>query len=255
MDEEQIKTEISERWNESASRYDTFVSHGIHTDDEKKLWIHAFAKVLPEGNKPLSVLDVGCGTGAIGLIFAEMGHQVTGLDLSEKMMDEGRKKTKERALSMTFLHGDAENPPFPDNHFDVVINRHLLWTLPNPETALKSWKRIIKPGGRVIIIDGLWNDKRLKSLICRRCSEYLGRILYPDTAENLDYSPQLQQNLPHIGGISEAKAVIYFKNAGFEDIITENLMHIRKNQHHRLMWYQKIKPMGTYYLISGTKRA
>ena len=87
---------------------------------------------------------------------------MTGLDLSEKMMDEGRKKTKERALSMTFLHGDAENPPFPDNHFDVVINRHLLWTLPNPETALKSWKRIIKPGGRVIIIDGLWNDKSIE---------------------------------------------------------------------------------------------
>lgn len=253
MDDLQIKKEISDRWNKSAVTYDGFVSHGIHTDEEKKLWINTFLKVLPSGDDTLSVLDVGCGTGAMGLILSEMGHQVTGLDLSEKMMEQGRKKASDKALSMTFTSGDAENPPFPDNYFDVVVNRHLLWTLPNPEIALQSWKRVIKPGGRVLVIDGVWNDGGLKSKFCRSVSQSLGRILDQKT-ETLEYSPRLQETLPHMGGVSEGKATTYFGNAGFVDITLENLTHIRKDQHFRLPWYQKIKPTGTYYLISGTKR-
>lgn len=254
MDDIQIKSEISDRWNTSAARYDTYVSHGVHTDEEKKLWINAFSKVLPQTKDVFSVLDVGCGTGAMGLIFAEMGHYVIGLDLSQKMMDQGRKKAFERKLSMKFEFGDAEDPSFPDNHFDIVMNRHLLWTLPNPEKALLSWKRIVKPGGRVIVIDGVWNDGRFRSKCCRTCSEWLGRTFDPQKIENLEYSTELLDNLPHMGGVSEKSAKIYFHKAGFEDIILEDLIHIRKNQHIRLSWYEKIRPSGTYYLISGTKR-
>jgi ubiquinone/menaquinone biosynthesis C-methylase UbiE len=254
MDDLQIKSEISDRWNNSAETYDTFVSHGIQTEEEKQLWINTFLNALPPGEKSFRVLDVGCGTGAMGLIFAEMGHDVTGIDLSGKMMDHGRRKATERDLSMTFLSGDAENPPFPENHFDVVINRHLLWTLPHPEKALLAWRRIVRPGGRVIVIDGVWNDGGFGSTLLRNISQNLGRIFDPKKNETLDYSLQLQSTLPHLGGVSEEKAKIYFTKAGLDNLFVENLIHIRRNQHFRVPWYQKFKPMGTYYLISGTKR-
>lgn len=254
MDDLQIKTEISNRWNNSAETYDTFVSHGIQTDEEKQLWMNAFSKTLPSIEKSLRVLDVGCGTGAMGLIFAEMGHEVTGIDLSENMMDLGRLKASERNLSMNFLSGDAENPPFPENYFDVVINRHLLWTLPHPKKALSAWREVIRPGGRVIVIDGVWNDGSFGSNLRRNISQKLGQIFDPEKTEILDYSLQLQSTLPHLSGVSEEKAKTYFTEAGLDNLFVENLIHIRINQHLRVPWYQKFKPMGTYYLISGTKR-
>ena len=66
--------------------------------------------MLPVGR--LEVLDVGCGTGEIGLLFAEPGHHVTGLDLSEKMLAKAREKTSKKMYDSTFKKGDAEDPPF-----------------------------------------------------------------------------------------------------------------------------------------------
>ena len=66
--------------------------------------------MLPVGR--LEVLDVGCGTGEIGLLFAELGHHVTGLDLSEKMLAKAREKTSKKMYDSTFKKGDAEDPPF-----------------------------------------------------------------------------------------------------------------------------------------------
>lgn len=189
----------------------------------------------------------------MGLIFAEMGHCVTGIDLSERMLEQGRRKAAERNLSMTFLSGDAEDPPFPEDHFDLVVNRHLLWTLPHPERALRSWRRIIRPGGRVIVISGLWNDGCFASRLRSTISHYLGRILDPDQTERLEYSADLQTTLPYLGGVAEERAKILFARAGFEAIFSEDLSHIRRDQRSRLAWHQKIKPLGTYYLISGTK--
>lgn len=253
MDDQQIKSEISEIWNTGADAYDTFVPHGIQTDQERDLWITALAKCLPPGKGPFRVLDVGCGTGAMGLILAEMGHCVTGIDLSEMMMEQGRRKAAERNVSMAFLYGDAEDPPFPDDHFDVVVNRHLLWTLPHPERAMQSWRRIVRPGGRVIVISGLWNDSGFVGQLRRAISQYLGRILDSKKTETLEYSAQLQTTLPCIGGVSEERAKILFAEADFDAIFSEDLTHIRRDQRSRLVWHQKIKPQGTYYVICGKK--
>lgn len=253
MDDHQIKSEITANWNQSAITYDSFISHGVLTNDEKKLWIQAFVTVLPRIDGPLQVLDIGCGTGAMGLILAEMGYEVTGMDLSENMMEQGRQKAAGRNLCMQFQSGDAENPPFPENYFDVVVTRHLLWTLPHPDIALSAWMRIIKPGGRIVVIDGLYNDGGWESTIRRSISRTLGEIIDPKSSERLEYSAGLQQKLPHMGGVCEKDAIGYFAQAGLVDIVTENLAGIRRDQHKRLVWYQKIKPVGTYYLISGTK--
>jgi len=124
----------------------------------------------------LKVLDVGCGTGVMGLLFAEMGHQVTGVDLSEGMMAKAREKAYVQKLSIELRRGDAEHLPFNDGSFNVVVNRHLLWTLPHPEIALKEWHRVLKKGGMVIIIDGVWKDKSFPIRAKRILSDGLARI-------------------------------------------------------------------------------
>lgn len=254
MHDNRVKNEIVCNWDTCAETYDSYVSHGVQTDVEKKFWVDAFLKVIPQEMKDLTVLDAGCGTGAIGLIFAEMGCSVTGIDLSEKMMETGRKKARKRGLTMNFISGDAEYPPFLSNEFDIVISRHLLWTLPHPIEALRSWKRILKSGGKSLVIAGVWDDGTLKTHILKSMSATLGKIFDPAHVEKLAYSSELQQQLPHIGGISEENARSLFEQAGFQNITIDDLLHIRENQKKRSLWYQKMNPQGTYYLISGTKR-
>ena len=250
MDDSAIKSEIAEIWNDESVFYDTHVSHGVQTVEEKNLWIAAFQHVLPAGQH-LRVLDVGCGTGAMGLILAEMGHDVSGIDLSEGMMTVGRKKAETAGLSMTFGTGDAETPPFPDGSFDVVINRHLLWTLPHPDAALLNWYRVLKPDGVVMIVDGVWNDGKCISQMRRDLSAGLSRIIESHPHGEKGYSSDLRNALPNNGGVPESTARQYLEQAGFTRIEVQSLADIREDQRRRLKWYQKINPVSTYYLISG----
>ena len=250
MNDNDIKSGITQKWNSSADQYDSHISHGIQTEEEKKLWMDAFRSVLPKG--PLRILDVGCGTGAMGLILSEMGHDVVGIDLSENMMEVGRKKNKERNLSMLFLEGDAENPPFEDNIFDAVVNRHLLWTLPHPKIALASWKRVVKPGGKVIVIDGVWDDGKKMTKIRRSLSNFLGKIFDPMPASS-NYSEEVSASLPNVGGVPDSAARNYFSEAEFSNVSLIDLIHIRNHQKKYLKWHQKIQCHWSYYLISGTK--
>ena len=66
--------------------------------------------------------------------------------------------------SMEFVQGDAENLPFEDDSFDAVVNRYVLWSLPDPKRALAEWRRVLKTEGRVIIVDGTWYGPRHKPL-------------------------------------------------------------------------------------------
>jgi ubiquinone/menaquinone biosynthesis C-methylase UbiE len=102
------------------------------------------------------VLDVGCGTGFMARTAAGLGHRVTGIDLAPGMLGVARKDAARRALTIDFREGDAVQPPFSPATWDVITSRHLLWTLREPELAFENWRRLLRPGGRVVAIDGTW---------------------------------------------------------------------------------------------------
>jgi ubiquinone/menaquinone biosynthesis C-methylase UbiE len=75
------------------------------------------------------------------------------------MLAEARRKAAARGLSIGFEEGDAEQLRFAPHSFDLAISRHVLWTLPHPEAAIDEWLRVLRPGGRLAIIDGAqYND-------------------------------------------------------------------------------------------------
>jgi len=152
-----IKEVIKERWNRTVQRYDNLPGHGFFSEEEKEAWKNLLSRVI--GNEKLNVLDVGCGTGVISLPLSEMGHTVTGIDISENMLRNAKEKANSHNLIINFRIGDAENLPFEDESLDMVINRNLVWTLPDPERAIFEWGRVLKPEGKVIIIDGNWGNR------------------------------------------------------------------------------------------------
>ena len=146
-----VKENIKTYWNKRSETFDEDIGHGVD-EFEGQLWKKYLAEII--GSAPKEILDVGTGTGVIAIILAELGHMVTGIDLGGKMVEISQKKAAIKHLNVTFLLGDAEQPDFPDSTFDCVICRHLLWTLPHLDTAIREWARVCKAGGLIIAIDG-----------------------------------------------------------------------------------------------------
>lgn len=250
MIDHEIKDAVRKSWDQSSVRYDSCAGHGIGSGEEKAAWERELGRNL--SGSSLRVLDVGCGTGAMGLLFAAMGHQVTGLDLSEGMMAKARGKADARNLSIELMTGDAEHLPFQDESFDVVVNRHLVWTLPHPEVALKEWHRVLKTGGVVLIIEGIWTNRSFLTRAKRRISDGLARL--SGQTHGGHYDEKLRSHLPRDGGVAEESMVSDLEHAGFSGISVRDLMYIREIQKRGQPWYRRFAPAMTYYLVAATKK-
>jgi len=246
-----LKEAIREKWDESSQSYDSYHGHGIKTNEERLAWKQALQSVLGKGHH--MVLDVGCGTGEISLLLAEMGHQVTGIDLSEKMISLARSKAEASRLKAQFEVGDAEALTFGDEIFDVVINRHLLWTLPHPGEALQEWKRVLKAGGKAILIDGLWMDGSWESKIRRAIGDLCILILERENPRKGWYSRETDSALPHRHGMDASVVRSYLERAGFNEIDLAYLREIRDIQRKSMPFGHKITYNVDYYMIIGKK--
>lgn len=100
------------------------------------------------------VLDVACGPGIVACEFAKVAQHVTGIDVTPAMIDVAKKRQLELGLSNTsWKLGYAENLPFANDTFDVVIARYSFHHLLAPSVALQEMIRVCRPGGRVLVAD------------------------------------------------------------------------------------------------------
>ncbi len=246
-----LKEALRIEWDGSSGGYDAQHSHGIQTQEERQAWIDLFRSITPAGS--LDILDVGCGTGEISMVLGEMGHRVTGIDLSKGMLDKARKKAGLTDYRVGFFTGDAEALTFADNSFDLVVNRHLLWTLPSPDAALKEWSRVLRPGGSVAIIDGLWRDDSFSEK-CRRFTGNLGVLLTERKNQFGEYySPEMIHALPHPYGMTADVALGYVKDAGFVSPGIHPMTTIMAIQQKHMPLSRRISFHKTYFLITGRK--
>jgi ubiquinone/menaquinone biosynthesis C-methylase UbiE len=148
-----VKQQVAAHWDRRAAHFDEDFGHSIRTAAEHAAWDRIFGRVLPSGG-PLDALDIGAGTGFLSLELAARGHRVTGIDFAPAMIARAESKAAERGLDIRFEAGDAEQLRFSPASFDLVISRHVLWTLPHPEAAIDEWVRVLRPGGRLVIVDG-----------------------------------------------------------------------------------------------------
>jgi SAM-dependent methyltransferase len=95
------------------------------------------------------VLDVGTGTGVVAITAARAGAKVTGLDLTPALLEQARENARIAGVQIVWTEGDAEQLPYPDASFDVVLSQFGHMFAPRPEIAVAEMRRVLKPGGRV----------------------------------------------------------------------------------------------------------
>ena len=150
------KEGIRKLFDSIAPEYDR-LNHLLSLDIDKRWRRKAIAEAVCPG-KAQEILDVACGTGdfTIGTAMAAAeGSRVTGIDLSEGMLDIGRKKAAQAGLGdkIEMVQGDCENLPYQDHSFDRVTVAFGVRNFEHLDLGLKEMLRVLKPGGKVVILE------------------------------------------------------------------------------------------------------
>jgi SAM-dependent methyltransferase len=208
-------------WDRDAQIYDSSPSHALTDPVEASVWRAVLARHLPI--EASSVLDVGAGTGAMSLLAAELGHRVTALDLSPVMLSRAREKAEARGFDLVTVVGSGDEPPA--GPFDAVIERHVLWTTPEPVAALEAWRKVA-PTGRLILFEGLFARDSLSWRARETAAGAVQRLLGIPSGHHRHYEADLIASLPLARAMSPAPLVRSVAQAGWRRIRIERLRDV-----------------------------
>jgi ubiquinone/menaquinone biosynthesis C-methylase UbiE len=247
---------IRHHWDSRADTFDSEATHGLVSEKQRDAWLSLLSRLA--GEPPQRALDVGCGTGFLALRLAELGHTVTGVDLSPQMIEHARRKAQQQHLQIDFRVADAADLDCADHAFDLVVARHVIWNLPDPQRGVAEWLRVLRPGGRLALVEGKWaENEALKEAQLRPVSRLLVGAV--DTAAgqvfrrgrlrkkllNWRYR-RLEVELPFSGGPSAPELVDFLEANSLEEVSVEPLMN-------PALWGET--PEFLRYLAAGTRSA
>ncbi|MDI1456311.1 class I SAM-dependent methyltransferase [Streptomyces sp. ATE26] len=180
-------TDAGVDWDAQAAAFDDEPDHGLRPPGVRAAWADRLRGWLP--GRPADVLDLGCGTGSLSLLAAEQGHRVTGVDSSPAMAALARAKLAGR--DAVVLQGDAAAPPVGELRYDVVLVRHVLWALSDPERVLRHWRTLLRPGGRFVLVEGVWGTLDPVGIPADRLVALLEPVARHTRVERLSGDPEL----------------------------------------------------------------
>lgn len=155
---------------ENGEGYNRYITNELNSF-RKAAWKKQICSHFPEGRKRLRILDLGCGPGFFSCILTEEGHVVTGIDNSQGMLRCARDNAAKLGISPEFLCMDINELSFEDNAFDAIVTRNVTWTLEYPRDVYSELKRVLKPGGILLIYDANWHAHLFDEEMNRRVKE------------------------------------------------------------------------------------
>ena len=245
---------IRQHWDRRAGSFDNEGGHGLVSDAQRQAWLELLSSVA--GDAPLDALDVGCGTGFLAMRLAELGHRVTGIDLSPQMLERARAKAEDAGLQIAFRVSDAVALDSADESYDLVVARHVIWNLPTPERGVAEWLRVLRPGGRLLLVEGKWADNEaMQRSLARPASRLLAAAIDAVAAviRRTGRSPakllsrkyaRIEVQLPFSGGPSSERLAEFLRANGVDEVSVQSLMD-------PALWGES--PEFDRYLVTGTR--
>jgi ubiquinone/menaquinone biosynthesis C-methylase UbiE len=246
---------IRQHWDRRANSFDDELGHGLVSDEQRRAWLDLLSRLV--GSSPRRVLDVGCGTGFLALRLAELGHTVTGIDLAPQMIEQARRKAEQQGQQIDFRVGDASAIDLPDETCDFVLARHVIWNLPDPEQAVAEWRRVLRPGGRLLLVEGKWAENDAAALgSSRPAVPWLTRLIEAGAAlvlpKRSSYARRLvyrryrriEARLPFSGGPTPERLAAFLEANDLHDVEVVPVMD-------PTLWGGT--PEFARYLVAGTR--
>ena len=147
------KEQVAEMFDNISERYD-LLNHVLSLSIDKG-WRKKVVRMV-EAKKPKLILDVATGTADLAIAL-EKAHpeKITGIDISNGMLDVGRQKVAKKGLSkiISLEQADSENLPFPDATFDAITVAFGVRNFENLKKGLKEMNRVLKPGGHLLVLE------------------------------------------------------------------------------------------------------
>ena len=117
------------------------------------------------------VLDVACGSGNLAVLAAPKGADVTGVDIASNLVDSAKRRAESLGLNIRFDEGDAEDLPYEDNSFDLVMTMYGAMFAPRPDVVAGELVRVCKPGGRIAMAN--WTPDGFAGQMFKLSTKYL----------------------------------------------------------------------------------
>jgi ubiquinone/menaquinone biosynthesis C-methylase UbiE len=239
-----IRDEIREFWSERAATFDQSVGHEIFSDAERKGWHRLIRTHLGDG-AGRKALDLASGTGVISHLLNDLDYEVTGADWSEAMLEQARAKAKKRGADIRFIMRDAENTMEPRDAYDVITNRHLVWTLVDPPAAFAEWFAVLKPGGKLLIVDGNMGKKTWVAGLSAFLAKLTGKPAKAHMSPKMQERHKLIRSQVYFADQMPAEAVVkLLTDVGFVDpVVDRNLSDIHWAQARKMPFLRGLERM------------
>ncbi len=251
-----LRDEIRDYWSARAATFDQQVGHEIFSEAERQAWRELFLRHLGPGDDRRA-LDLASGTGVISHLLDGLGFQVTGLDWSEAMLTRARAKATARGARIRFIMGDAERTLEKPESYEVIVTRHLVWTLVDPQAAFKEWHSLLKPGGRVLIVDGDVVADTLMKRGIRALERLTGKKASashtPDAMR--ETHERILRQVYFSRGARAGEVVDMLRQAGFAEIaVDRNLRRIHREQARHMPLLKGLERATQHrYAVAATK--
>lgn len=231
-------------WNlpDCVDGYDRSHRTGFDVARERAAWRCELVELLSPARA--EVLDLGSGTGFLSLLLAELGYRVRGVDLADNMLSLARRKAAAERLDIHFENGDAQDPPGEPGSVDVVASRFLFWTLENPAALLAAAMRLLRPGGTLLIFDGIWFPRGWDP------ESFQDKSWYGTWTSC--YTPKVRRRLPLLERNHAGKVVALVTEAGFIGVTAGRLVHVEQFTAGTV---GEASVDGQYYVVSARKPA
>jgi len=243
-----LRDDIRDYWSDRAATFDDDPGHRIDDGAEMAAWEVLFRRHLGEGDAR-ALLDLASGTGEIARLCQRLGFAVTGLDWAEPMLERARVKLP----GVTFIQADAERTTLPPASMDVIVTRHLVWTLVDPMAAFAEWFRVLKPEGKLLIVDGDFVSRSLLGRIFQRMVPTGSHSAMSDN--NAERHKDILARVHFSGGARADQVAALLSSSGYDEItIDKRLAPIHRAQATHFDWRKSLLRRSEHrYAICATK--